>query len=58
MNQAATIREEEALIAEDFALFDTWRDRIEYVLDLGCQLPPLPHSSPLTKSALDASGLV
>ncbi|MDH3660472.1 MAG: SufE family protein [Alphaproteobacteria bacterium] len=42
MIQAATIREEEALIAEDFALFDTWRDRIEYVLDLGRHLPSLP----------------
>lgn len=38
MNQSATIREEETLIAEDFALFDTWRDRIEYVLDLGRKL--------------------
>ncbi len=43
MNQAATIREEETLIAEDFALFDTWRDRIDYVLELGRKLPPLPN---------------
>ena len=43
MNQAATIGDEETLIAEDFELFDDWRERIEYVLDLGRQLPPLPQ---------------
>ena len=42
MTQTATIAEEQALIAEDFDLFDDWRDRIEYVLDLGRHLEPLP----------------
>jgi cysteine desulfuration protein SufE len=42
MEQAPTIADEQALIAEDFALFDDWREKIEYVLDLGKQLEPLP----------------
>jgi cysteine desulfuration protein SufE len=44
MEQALTIAEEQALIAEDFELFDDWRERIEYVLDLGKQLEPLPQA--------------
>lgn len=41
MRQAATIAEEQQLIAEDFSLFDDWRERIEYVLDLGRALDSL-----------------
>ena len=41
MGQAATIAEEQQLIAEDFALFDDWREKIEYVLDLGRALHSL-----------------
>jgi cysteine desulfuration protein SufE len=43
MSQAATIAEEQQLIAEDFELFDDWREKIEYVLDLGRALDPLPE---------------
>jgi cysteine desulfuration protein SufE len=43
MDQAPTIAEEQRLIAEDFELFDDWRDKIEYVLDLGRNLPSLPE---------------
>lgn len=42
MTKAATIAEEQAAIAEDFDLFDDWRDKIEYVLDLGKRLVPFP----------------
>jgi cysteine desulfuration protein SufE len=42
MGQAATIAEEQQLIAEDFELFDDWREKIEYVLDLGRALDSLP----------------
>lgn len=42
MTQAATIAEEQAAIAEDFALFDDWREKIEYVLELGKNLEPFP----------------
>lgn len=41
MSQAATIADEQDLIAEDFELFDDWREKIEYVLDLGRRLPSL-----------------
>ena len=41
--QAATIAEEQELLAEEFELFDDWRDKIEYVIDLGRKLPPLPE---------------
>jgi cysteine desulfuration protein SufE len=44
MQQAPTIAEEQVLIADDFELFDDWRERIDYVLDLGRQLEPLPPS--------------
>ena len=44
MSQAATIADEQDLIAEDFELFDDWREKIEYVLDLGRRLAPLPPS--------------
>jgi cysteine desulfuration protein SufE len=43
MSQAATIAAEQQLIAEDFALFDDWREKIEYVLDLGRALDGLPE---------------
>jgi cysteine desulfuration protein SufE len=43
MEQAASIAEEQRLIAEDFELFDDWRERIEYVLDLGRDLEPFPE---------------
>ena len=41
--QAETVAEEQELLAEEFELFDDWRDRIEYVIDLGRKLPPLPE---------------
>lgn len=43
MTQSMTIAEEQAAIAEDFELFDDWREKIEYVLDLGRKLPPFPE---------------
>jgi cysteine desulfuration protein SufE len=43
MTQAPTIAEEQRLIAEDFELFDEWREKIEYVLDLGRNLTPFPE---------------
>jgi cysteine desulfuration protein SufE len=42
IEQAATIADEQALIADDFELFDDWREKIEYILDLGRKLEPLP----------------
>lgn len=43
MTRAATIAEEQAAIAEDFSLFDDWREKIEYVMDLGKNLSGFPE---------------
>jgi cysteine desulfuration protein SufE len=43
MGEAPTIRDEQAEIAAEFELFDDWREKIEYVLDLGKRLPPIPE---------------
>lgn len=43
MIKAATIAEEQAAIREDFELFDDWREKIEYVLELGKTLAPFPE---------------
>jgi cysteine desulfuration protein SufE len=43
MQQAPTIAEEQQLIAEDFELLDDWREKVEYVLDLGKKLEPIPE---------------
>lgn len=37
----ATIHETEQEITEEFALFDTWDDKYEYIIDLGKRLPVL-----------------
>jgi cysteine desulfuration protein SufE len=41
MGEAPTIRDEQAEIAAEFELFDDWREKIEYVLDLGKRLPSI-----------------
>lgn len=43
MTRSATIAEEQAAIADDFALFDDWREKIEYVMDLGKNLQAFPE---------------
>ncbi len=43
MPATATIAEAAQAIAEDFALFDEYRDKIEYILDRGRRLPPMPE---------------
>lgn len=37
-----TIQEIEKEIVEEFALFDSWDDKYEYLIDLGKKLAPLP----------------
>lgn len=39
--QVPTIEDTEKEIAEEFALFDSWDDKYEYIIDLGKKLPPL-----------------
>ncbi len=41
MNSPATIEEIEKEIVEEFALFDSWDDKYEYIIDLGKKLAPL-----------------
>jgi cysteine desulfuration protein SufE len=40
----ATIGAEEKAIEDEFALFDEWRDKIDYVMDLGRNLKPFPDA--------------
>ena len=41
MNPELSIAETEKEIIEEFALFDSWDDKYEYIIDLGKKLPPL-----------------
>lgn len=41
MDEKTTIEEIEQEIVEEFALFDSWDDKYEYIIDLGKKLPPL-----------------
>jgi cysteine desulfuration protein SufE len=42
IEQQKTIIETEREIVEEFALFDSWDDKYEYIIDLGKKLPELP----------------
>lgn len=50
MDQAATIAEEQTALEDEFALFDDWREKIEYVIDLGRKLRPFPEAHRLDKN--------
>ena len=41
MSDGKTIAAIEDEIVEEFALFDSWSDKYEYIIDLGKKLPPL-----------------
>lgn len=41
MEQTKPIQEIEEEIVEEFALFDSWDDKYEYIIDLGKRLAPL-----------------
>lgn len=45
MPEADTIAAEEARIREEFELFDEPRDRLEYIIELGRNLPPLDDAA-------------
>jgi cysteine desulfuration protein SufE len=42
---AASIRDRQQELEDEFALFDDWREKIEYVMDLGRTLPPFPEEA-------------
>jgi|1186.fasta_scaffold101298_2 cysteine desulfuration protein SufE len=44
MEQAASVAEAAERLREDFALLDEYRDKIEYLIDLGKRLPALPDA--------------
>lgn len=54
MSQTPTIAAEAQALEEEFALFDDWRDKIEYLIELGKDLPPLP--APLKTEANKVRG--
>lgn len=41
MSEQTTIRGVEQEIVEEFALFDSWDDKYEYIIDMGKKLAPL-----------------
>lgn len=41
MQRTDTIAEAQDELRQEFALFDDWRERIEHILELGKELPPL-----------------
>ena len=43
MSEKQSIEEIEQEIIEEFALFDSWDDKYEYIIDLGKKLPLLPE---------------
>ncbi len=37
-----TIADRQRELEDEFALFDEWRDKIDYIMDMGRSLPPFP----------------
>lgn len=44
MSQPPTIADAARELEDEFALFDDWRDKVEYIIELGKGLPPLPDA--------------
>lgn len=44
MPETASIAEAASAIEQDFALFEEYRDKIEYIIDRGRRLPPFPEA--------------
>lgn len=43
MSQAPAFADAARDLEEEFALFEDWRDKVEYIIELGKGLPPLPE---------------
>lgn len=52
MNDDRSISEIEQEIIEDFALFDTWEEKYEYIIDLGKKLPPLEEEHKIDENRI------
>ena len=50
MSDTKTIQEIENEIVEEFALFDSWDDKYEYIIDLGKKLPVLEEKYKLDEN--------
>ena len=44
MPEDASFAEAAAALEEEFALLEDWRDKVEYLIELGRDLPPLPEA--------------
>ena len=44
MTSAPTIADAARELEEEFALLEDWRDKVEMIIDLGKELPPLPET--------------
>ena len=44
MPEHPTIADAARDLEEEFALLDDWRDKVEYIIELGKDLPPLPEA--------------
>ena len=44
MPEDATVAEAAAELEEEFGLLEDWRDKVELLIDLGKELPPLPEA--------------
>ncbi|MDF2382590.1 SufE family protein [Nostoc ellipsosporum NOK] len=52
MEETKTIAEIEKEIVEEFALFDSWDDKYEYIIDLGKKLAPLGNEHKLDENKI------
>ncbi|TAN07328.1 MAG: SufE family protein [Rhodanobacteraceae bacterium] len=48
-----SIQEEEREIIDEFAFFDDWTGRYQYLIDVGHELPPLPPSDQTDANKVD-----
>jgi cysteine desulfuration protein SufE len=48
--EAKSILDIEEEVVEEFALFDSWDDKYEYIIDLGKRLPPLEEQYKLDEN--------
>jgi cysteine desulfuration protein SufE len=44
MPDDATIADAASSLEEDFSLLEDWRDKVEFIIELGKELPPLPDA--------------
>ena len=43
MEQIGTVKDREQQVIEDFAVYDEWMDKYEYIIELGKSLEPYPE---------------